>query len=635
MKQLFWELEKEEKSFIAEYKKEQKKIEQEVKYSHAMPWVQQMARNNIMAFFETIWKKKEEIVQKEETKNIDENPIIFQKKQLFIPPRKRGRPKKEKLIIPQENSKKEEFDTVEDVENIESIFRVSRGKQEYRHSIEQERRKETAPQSIWKRNVEKEKSINIALNTVDVDTKTPEMVAVQAEHDTIPEIFQIQKTAEEKPKEEMGAVVESTPNIEEKRHSKEEHTLGNYYRLSRGTQEYIAERTILKKKSKTLFATLDGYAARWQDYILKTTKSTQEYISEKSKNSYQSLLNTFIEWYAFSKEHTGNLTKEGIQKYKKKKALWIKQIEKWKSERKKKQEKLLFEKEERRKLEEILQKQEITRQAKNNSEKEDKKYEKSIFLNFSQIIPKSISSSPRWHEIKELVQIGAMVMTVFAVGTTALAMPGWIQQYEYIWNADAFMTRQASLDSLVNDSNTIALQKLQTLPIAGDENPKDDYNEFISINPPDTRIVIPKIAQNIPIVFTGENARQKEDWELLEKEIQKGLQNGVVHYPGTAQPGETGNVFITGHSSYYAWDPGKYKDVFAPLHNLEVGDEYFVYHKGKKYNYIITERKIVPPSDTSVLDQDFTKKESTLMTCTPIGTAKNRLILKAEQVKVE
>ena len=248
------------------------------------------------------------------------------------------------------------------------------------------------------------------------------------------------------------------------------------------------------------------------------------------------------------------------------------------------------------------------------------------------------SSFPRSFkkEFSEWGKILGGVVGVFLVGAFALGIPsGYMQQYESVLNADLFAEKQESIANLIEDKQN-PFADMQTLPVAGEEKEEISFiqSEFLNIAPPDTRIVIPKIAKNIPIIQTGKESRLSEDWEKLEAEIQDALQDGVVHYPGTAMPGEDGNVFITGHSSYYPWDPGNYKDVFAPLHNLEVGDVYYIFHKGKKYEYEITERKVVPPSDVSVLDQDHTKKESTLMTCTPIGTAKNRLILKAKEISV-
>lgn len=154
----------------------------------------------------------------------------------------------------------------------------------------------------------------------------------------------------------------------------------------------------------------------------------------------------------------------------------------------------------------------------------------------------------------------------------------------------------------------------------------------LQITPPDNRIIIPKIGQNIPLVEMGADNLQGENWAELETQIQEGLRNGVVHYPGTATPGQIGNVFITGHSSYYPWDKGQYKDVFALLPQLNVGDEYQVFYDQKKYSYRIKEKKEVYPSNVQVLQQPESEKISTLMTCVPVGTALRRLIIVAEEI---
>lgn len=154
---------------------------------------------------------------------------------------------------------------------------------------------------------------------------------------------------------------------------------------------------------------------------------------------------------------------------------------------------------------------------------------------------------------------------------------------------------------------------------------------IIPVYPPDNRIVIPKIGQNIPIQEVSTENLLKENWQALEDDIQKSLEKGVVHYPGTAVPGQIGNVFITGHSSYYVWSPGKYKDTFALLHNVEVGDSIIVYYNENKYTYLIEDVKIVHPDQVDVLKQSDDKR-LTLMTCTPIGTALNRLIITAKQI---
>lgn len=155
------------------------------------------------------------------------------------------------------------------------------------------------------------------------------------------------------------------------------------------------------------------------------------------------------------------------------------------------------------------------------------------------------------------------------------------------------------------------------------------------VGPPDDRIIIPKLNLNVPIVIPSSNSLVREDWKQLELDIQDALAKGVVHYPGTARPGQAGNFFVTGHSSYYPWAEGHYKSVFARLGELKIGDEYWVYYGGDKHRYRIEGKKEVSPSDVSVLDQPTDMRRSTLMTCTPVGTTLRRLIVSAQELHVD
>lgn len=138
--------------------------------------------------------------------------------------------------------------------------------------------------------------------------------------------------------------------------------------------------------------------------------------------------------------------------------------------------------------------------------------------------------------------------------------------------------------------------------------------------PPDDRIVIPKINVNVPLIFPSSS---ETDALLAE------LDRGVIHYPGTAMPGDEGNVFISGHSSQYAWSEGSYKNIFSLIDELNPDDQIIVYFQQKKFVYNVTGQTIVSPNDFSVLDETGGYGLS-LMTCWPVGTLARRLVVKAE-----
>ena len=159
----------------------------------------------------------------------------------------------------------------------------------------------------------------------------------------------------------------------------------------------------------------------------------------------------------------------------------------------------------------------------------------------------------------------------------------------------------------------------------------EDIDLWINIVPYENRIVIPKIWKNIPLIDIREKTVESKN--KLDNILMKELEDWVVRYPGSARPGEKGNSFIFGHSSNFPWIAGDYNDVFARLGQVNKWDIIFSYYGQKKYKYKIVEKKVVKPTDVGVLKNDETKKQLTLMTCWPIGTTLNRLILTAELIE--
>jgi len=182
-------------------------------------------------------------------------------------------------------------------------------------------------------------------------------------------------------------------------------------------------------------------------------------------------------------------------------------------------------------------------------------------------------------------------------------------------NAPILIERARAVDSkqakllTVQDIETYAMEK--SAPLEPGE-----------VVPAGSQIVIPKIGVTVPIIYVTTSD---------EKTIQENLTKGVVHYPGTADPGTVGNSFITGHSSNFWWIKGNYNYVFVNLNKLAVGDQAKIYHNGNKYVYQVKEVKVVDPTDTSVLAQTDTPV-LTLMTCTPTGTNWKRLIVTFDQI---
>ncbi|HBB29272.1 MAG TPA: hypothetical protein DC000_08505 [Clostridiales bacterium] len=108
---------------------------------------------------------------------------------------------------------------------------------------------------------------------------------------------------------------------------------------------------------------------------------------------------------------------------------------------------------------------------------------------------------------------------------------------------------------------------------------------------------------------------------ILEGTDDKALKYSVGHYPETAQPGEVGNCVLLGHRNYL------YGHFFRRLDELEKGDEIIIKKDENTYTYIVSESFVVSPENVWVLDQT-SDSIITMITCTPIGTYTDRLIVR-------
>lgn len=101
----------------------------------------------------------------------------------------------------------------------------------------------------------------------------------------------------------------------------------------------------------------------------------------------------------------------------------------------------------------------------------------------------------------------------------------------------------------------------------------------------------------------------------------------LAHLPGTALPGEKGNVFISGHS---AVNPllGVKKAYFSKLTDMKKGDQIILEAEGIKFKYQVIDLKVVDPKDVSVIAPPETNgRYLTLMTCVPPGLNFKRLVV--------
>ncbi len=102
------------------------------------------------------------------------------------------------------------------------------------------------------------------------------------------------------------------------------------------------------------------------------------------------------------------------------------------------------------------------------------------------------------------------------------------------------------------------------------------------------------------------------------------LRRAVGHVPGTALPGQAGNVCLAGHRDTY----------FRPLSRLRAGDLIDLTTPGSSISYRVESTAVVSPDSTGVLAATPVAR-LTLVTCYPftyIGSAPLRFVVTAREV---
>jgi sortase A len=143
---------------------------------------------------------------------------------------------------------------------------------------------------------------------------------------------------------------------------------------------------------------------------------------------------------------------------------------------------------------------------------------------------------------------------------------------------------------------------------------------FVTRTLPPTRLVIPNIdldSKVLPLGTTRDRAG-KLVWETVPF--------AVGHHQGTANPGEPGNVVLSGHIS----SPNE-GAIFKRLPQLKVGDAVIVATAQQHHLYRVTDTEVVTPAAVEVL-QPTADSTLTLITCVPDGIYSHRLIVRADAV---
>ena len=142
----------------------------------------------------------------------------------------------------------------------------------------------------------------------------------------------------------------------------------------------------------------------------------------------------------------------------------------------------------------------------------------------------------------------------------------------------------------------------------------------------DPKLIIPKLNVDVPAHFNIANDTAT---------IDNAMNHGVAQFkiPGAdALPGQVGNLVISGHSAGDIYSNNQYKFIFSGLERLQDNDLIYVNYNSVRYTYKVTKKQTVEPTDIAALVYPTSKPILTLITCTPLGSDRYRLLVTAEQV---
>lgn len=113
---------------------------------------------------------------------------------------------------------------------------------------------------------------------------------------------------------------------------------------------------------------------------------------------------------------------------------------------------------------------------------------------------------------------------------------------------------------------------------------------------------------------------------IYEGQTEATLSKGLWRMPSTSDDPTAGNMVITAHR-YLRRPPNP--NTFYLLDKLNVGDEFYMYWQGNRYDYKVREIKIVTPDEIDIL-YNTPKAQITLFSCTPLFTSEKRLVVIAD-----
>ena len=194
----------------------------------------------------------------------------------------------------------------------------------------------------------------------------------------------------------------------------------------------------------------------------------------------------------------------------------------------------------------------------------------------------------------------------------------------------------------VNGDNMVVLTNTNNNNNNLSEEPSDDaVNSFLGLNELFSEIEtdenenssssepVKPTKQPIETIGLIKIEKIKANLPIMEGTTSSVLKVGVGKLIGTSDFGEVGNTALSAHRSH------SYGQNFNRLNEIQEGDLITITTMDAVYNYEVYNILVVKPSDVSVLKKSKTESILTLITCHPLYTATDRLIVQAKLLPKE
>lgn len=233
-----------------------------------------------------------------------------------------------------------------------------------------------------------------------------------------------------------------------------------------------------------------------------------------------------------------------------------------------------------------------------------------------------IQHNPYSAKRKKIVKkLGVLVTVLSSLNIFVSIAPILKEEVAYAFYSPIYEVKNANEGQekqyFVNNTTPVAIASKNSIEEVQNETLLNGVNSHFSL-------VIPKINAKSNIVSNVDAGNEKEYLEALKK--------GVAHAKGTKLPGDGGTIFLFSHSTNSVWNVNQYSAIFYLLGKLDKGDKIVVFFADKRYEYVVVNKMVTMPTDTSWLTDNSGGEKLILQTCTPPGTNFQRLLVIAKPV---